>query len=202
MTASITATKIGFEYPKADAPVFQELTFSIQAGNLVALGGPSGSGKSTLLSILGGATKPTAGTINFVETDPIQWVFQNPHGPAHRTTIDIAGMPALARGAYRREAEFAARAALEDVALAHRASAPFHTLSGGEAQRLMLARAVVAEPSLLLVDEPTAQLDRASATTVIRVLRKIGATQRLVVIATHDPRVIEQCDTQIELGTR
>lgn len=200
MTASITATDLQYQYPGASTPVINGLSFRFDAGQTVALGGPSGSGKSTLLSILGGSATQSAGTLELSRIESTQWVFQNPHGPAHRKALDIASMPALASGATRSAAEDLAEAALSRVSLAHRAHADFHTLSGGEAQRLMLARAIVAEPSLLLVDEPTAQLDPSSATTVISALRHLSDSSRIVIIATHDPRVIDACDVRIRLG--
>ncbi|MEV4736852.1 MULTISPECIES: ABC transporter ATP-binding protein [unclassified Microbacterium] len=200
MNAAIKARRLSFQYPGASSPVLAELDFHLRVGEVVGLSGPSGSGKSTLLSILGGATVQSSGSLELEGIESTQWVFQNPHGPAHRRAIDIAAMPALATGATRAAASTLAQASLDKVSLGHRAHADFHTLSGGEAQRLMLARAMVAMPSLLLVDEPTAQLDPHSATTVIEALRGLSDASRIVIIATHDPRVIDTCDVTIRLG--
>lgn len=182
------------------APLFSDLNFRIQAGELVALMGPSGSGKSTLLSVLSGWLHPEEGYVSRSGIAETQWVFQSPHGPAGRTALDVAAFPALARGAARTAANATAQDALELVGLTHRAQAPFRTLSGGEAQRLMLARAVTAKPDLLLVDEPTAQLDPHSADSVVAALARLAAESRIVIIATHDTRVQERCQRTIDLA--
>ena len=116
-------------------------------------------------------------------------MFQNPFGVPSRTVLDHVSLPAVARGASRCEADRHAHGLLERFELADQGRQPFATLSGGEAQHLMLARAVASEPALILVDEPTAQLDATSAATVIEVLDGLAAHGASVIIATHDTRV-------------
>lgn len=195
----VRAKQVSYKFPDGE-PLFSSLDFEIRGGQIAAIVGPSGSGKSTLLSLLAGFTSPTRGAISREGVISTQWVFQNPHGPSNRTVLDISAMPALSSGANRDVAEMRAGDALDSVGLAPRAAARFRDLSGGEAQRLMLARALVAAPQLLLVDEPTAQLDKTAAATVTQVLRALGADGRIVVIATHDSRVVRACDLAIEVG--
>ena len=99
----------------------------------------------------------------------------------------------------RLEADSIAEATMERFALQDALNQPFHSLSGGEAQRLMLARAIAGSPSLLLVDEPTAQLDPSSASTVNNVLHELARDNTIVVVATHDPYTKAACDRVIEL---
>jgi ABC-type lipoprotein export system ATPase subunit len=180
--------------------LFSGLDFQFGPGDLVALTGPSGSGKSTLLSLLAGWERPVEGRIEWDGIDSVGWVFQNPHGVAGRTAVDHVVQPLLAKGLGRGEADAEAgdimvRFALEDVA-----GRCFKALSGGEAQRLMLARAVAKAPSLLLVDEPTAQLDPVASGTVNAVLAGLAMDEAIVVVATHDPDTAAACGSRIGLG--
>jgi lipoprotein-releasing system ATP-binding protein len=181
-------------------PLFRGISASLLPGDVTALTGPSGSGKSTLLSIIAGWLQPSSGQVQRIGIDRAHWVFQNPYGQPRRKTLDHISYPILARGRKRTEAnregaELLARFGLED-----RADRPFADLSGGEAQRLMLARAVAANPDLLLVDEPTAQLDRAAARTVNDVLARLADAGSIVLVASHDADTIRACRSSIELG--
>ena len=180
--------------------LFTGLDMVLRPGEVVGLVGPSGSGKSTLLSLLAGWVTPRAGTIERVGVDHTGWVFQNPHGVAGRAALDHVVLPLLARGARRRDAETQALEVLDRFALAPVAGRPFRALSGGEAQRLMLARAVAIAPDLLLVDEPTAQLDLATAGTVNDVLEGIAQQSSIVVVATHDPNTRDACTRIVDLA--
>jgi len=172
----------------------------MRPGELTGLCGPSGSGKSTLLSILARWMTPTAGRIEFEGIDRTGWVFQNPYGVSRRNALDHVCLPMLAAGWRRPDAEARAREVLAAFHLGHVAPQPFRELSGGEAQRLMLARAVCAAPDLLLVDEPTAQLDRDTAATVNDTLGAVTQAGTVVVIATHDPRTRAACTEVIDLA--
>jgi ABC-type lipoprotein export system ATPase subunit len=145
---------------------------------------------------------PAEGRLERVDVSACGWVFQNPIGVARRSVIDHVTLPFLGRGFSRRDAELAAEPILDKFGLASRARSLFGQLSGGEAQRLMLARAVAVRPDVLLVDEPTAQLDRQSAAAVIDVLGALSQESTIVVIATHDPRVQDVCSKQIALDGR
>jgi len=181
------------------AYLFAPLTVTLLSGRSHAITGPSGSGKSTLLSIMAGWSSPTNGTVERDQVATIGWVFQNPHGMARRSALDHVVLPLLAAGARRRHAEAEAADILDRFGLASVADRPFRALSGGEAQRLMLARAVASAPDLLLVDEPTAQLDAATAATVNDTLAHIATGGSIVVIATHDDRTRDACDEHIAL---
>jgi ABC-type lipoprotein export system ATPase subunit len=196
---TLTAHRLGHQFPGA-APLFHDVSFDLRAGEVVGVCGPSGCGKSTLLAILAGWQQATSGTIERAGIRSTGWVFQNPYGIPGRTALDHAVFPLLTQGLIRQDAEPRARAALSRFRLDGIADRPFRVLSGGEAQRLMLARAVCAAPDLLLVDEPTAQLDRTTATTVNETLGNISQEGAIVVIATHDPRTQEACSRVIDLG--
>jgi ABC-type lipoprotein export system ATPase subunit len=182
--------------------LFRHVTMQLPPGGMIALVGPSGSGKSTLLSIVAGWQVPTEGQVVRDDIARVAWVFQNPFGVPARTVLDHVSLPDVARGSSRSEADRRARGLLERFGLADQGRRPFATLSGGEAQRLMLARAVASEPDLILVDEPTAQLDATSAATVIDVLDGLADHGASVIIATHDTRVQDACPVVLDLGSR
>jgi ABC-type lipoprotein export system ATPase subunit len=168
---------------------------------MVALTGPSGSGKTTLLSLLVGWQEPTAGSIEQVDPGPVAWVFQNPAGVARRTALDHVVLPLMAGGLRRSPAEVEALAIMDRFNLLPLADQAYATLSGGEAQRLMLARAVAKRAALLLVDEPTAQLDPLAAGQVNSTLRALASRDAIVVVATHDPATMNACQRRIDVAS-
>lgn len=186
-------------YPPS-ADLFANVNFTLGAGAVCALTGPSGSGKSTLLSIVAGWTTPSDGFVRRNGIDQVTWVPQNPVGVARRKTIDHAILPLLITGYSVAAAQERARNVLVAFGLETVSEQPFAALSGGEAQRLMLARAVLCSAQLMLVDEPTAQLDPISAQAVIESLDQVAEQGRIVLIATHDTRVSARCNTVIDLG--
>ncbi|GAA2066643.1 MULTISPECIES: ATP-binding cassette domain-containing protein [Leifsonia] len=195
----VVAAGLGHRF--TDGPwLFSELDLALRPNRTYALVGPSGSGKSTLLSILAGWVEPATGSLRRDGIDSIAWVFQNPLGVARRTAEDHVALPLLARGHSHRSARVEARTMLARVGLSHVASAPFANLSGGEAQRLMLARGLASRPDMLLVDEPTAQLDTTTAEDVNRAIAASAGHGSIVVIATHDRRTRDACTDVIELG--
>lgn len=179
--------------------LFRGLGTRLDPGHVYALTGPSGSGKSTLLSLLAGWEQPAEGEVRRTGVGRIGWVFQNPHGVAGRSAADHVALPLLAAGSTIRDADAEARALLERVGLAHAADSPYRSLSGGEAQRLMLARGIAARPGLFLVDEPTAQLDLATADEVNAALARLATESTIVVVATHDERTRDACTDHIDL---
>jgi ABC-type lipoprotein export system ATPase subunit len=181
--------------------LFSGLGFDFSGGDLVAVTGPSGSGKSTLLSLLAGWEQPKAGRIARQGITSVGWVFQNSLGAPGRTAVDHVALPLLARGHGRRAATMRAEAIMDRFGLTGLAGRRFSALSGGEAQRLMLARAVAKSPSLLLVDEPTAQLDPAASNNVNQVLGELADRSMIVVVATHDPDTAAACGRRLELGS-
>jgi ABC-type lipoprotein export system ATPase subunit len=199
MLKQVAAQGLGHEFPGTQW-LFRGLDATLDPGEVVAVVGPSGSGKSTLLSLLAGWVKPVEGAVTWTGVDHVGWVFQNPHGVPRRTALDHVALPLLARGRRRREAAAEAAAILTRFGLGEVAARPFRALSGGEAQRLMLARAVATACDLLLVDEPTAQLDLATAATVNAVLANIAQDDVIVVVATHDPHTRDACTRVIDLA--
>jgi len=181
-------------------PLFTNLDLDVTSGEVVAVIGPSGSGKSTLLSILAGWVKPMQGTVTWHGIGHCGWVLQDPHGVPLRNAIDHVVLPLLAQGYNRNDAESQALLILTQFSLQEVAMSQFRTLSGGEAQRLMLARAVATANDLLLVDEPTAQLDLQTAATVNAVLGNLAQEDKVVVVATHDPHTWQACQRIIDLG--
>ena len=204
-------------FPAADAPVrvLDGVSLRIAAGGRMAIMGPSGSGKSTLLSILGTLDEPTAGSVRLDGSDPfalsaveraafrnraIGFVFQEHHLLGGCTALDNVVLPALATGAVAPAVVERARGLIDRVGLTHRAHALPGELSGGERQRVAVARALVLGPRLILADEPTGQLDAASATVVTDLLVELAAEAGgMLVVATHSEAVAERVGTVRQL---
>ncbi len=195
----MTLDGVGHRF-SSERPLFSGLSTTLVDGRSCAIIGPSGAGKSTLLALIAGEFSPTEGRIERPVDLTIAWVFQNPFGVPRRTALDHVALPLLAAGGNRRDADEEARALLHDFGLAGVEKEQFRRLSGGEAQRLMLARAVASGPDLLLVDEPTAQLDRRTAETVNAVLAQLSDRGCIVVVATHDPATRDSCATVLDLA--
>ncbi|MBB6170033.1 ABC-type lipoprotein export system ATPase subunit [Nocardiopsis mwathae] len=199
MTAThVRATGLTHRFP-GTATLFADLDFELLPGRITGVCGPSGCGKSTLLAILAGWLEPVGGALEMSGIHRTGWVFQNPYGVPARTALDHVTLPLLARGWERSAADAHATAVMADFHLDQAAERPFRELSGGESQRLMLARALCSAPDLLLVDEPTAQLDLSTAATVNATLGNIARDGTIVVIATHDPHTREACTEVIDM---
>lgn len=183
------------------ASLYNGLTRTVHAGSIVALTGPSGSGKSTLLKMIAGWLMPSEGSVETEGLGKAVWVLQQPVGLAQRTAVDHVTAVSLYRGLQRSVAEHRSTDLLVQFGLHDVKEQPFWQLSGGQAQRLMLARALAADPALLLVDEPTAQLDRRASSGVAQVIEGLRSRKRIVVIATHDAALVEKCDVLIDLGS-
>ena len=190
---------LAHRFPGTDV-LFEHLNFTVQPGSTVAVCGPSGCGKSPLLSILAGWEKPYRGTVERLGITRTGWVFQNPYGVPERSALDHVVLPLLAKGLTRREAEPQALEAMGLFDLQYASDRRFSDLSGGEAQRLMLARAVCSHPDMLLVDEPTAQLDTRTAHSVSHVLGNLAGQGMIVLVATHDPDTRAACSRVIDLA--
>jgi len=205
--------RIAKTFPAAATPVrvLDDVSLRIAPGGRMAIMGPSGSGKSTLLSILGTLDEPTAGSVRLDGRDPfalaaveraafrnraIGFVFQEHHLLGGLTALDNVVLPALATGAAAPGVVERARELLDRVGLTHRAHAPPGELSGGERQRVAVARAVVLGPRLILADEPTGQLDAASAAVVTDLLVELAAEAGgMLVVATHSQAVADRVGT-------
>jgi putative ABC transport system ATP-binding protein len=185
-------------------PALRPASLVIGAGDYVAVTGPSGSGKSTLLHLLGLLDTPTGGrylldgldtsTLNDRDRSALRGrrigvVFQAFHLLAYRTALENVLLAELYNNTPRPARLAGAIEALDAVGLGHRLDALPTTLSGGEAQRVAIARALVNSPSLLLCDEPTGNLDSASAAALMAVLDRLNAAGYTIVVITHDPGV-------------
>ena len=189
--------------------ILDGVTFSASRGELVALMGVSGSGKTTMLRVVAGLDPIAAGTIEVggVVLTPgpvprgragrvlaVGIVFQFHHLFAHLSALDnvsLAPVHVLHRS--RAEAECRARGLLDMLGVGGRVDAKPHELSGGEAQRVAIARALAVEPSVLLMDEPTASLDRARREDLAGTLALLAREGRTVVVATHDGDFVRAC---------
>src|SRR6478609_9597240 len=186
----------------------------VAAGSLVILMGPSGCGKTTLLSCLGGILKPTSGAIKFGDVDvtsleghamsnyrreTVGIVFQAFNLVPSLTALENVMVPLLASGLPRRAARKRAGQLLSRVGLEERVSHRPGDLSGGQQQRVAVARAIALDPPLVLADEPTAHLDFIQVEEVLRLIRELASGDRMVVVATHDSRILPLADRVVEL---
>lgn len=195
----VVLSGLGHRFP--DRPwLFRGVDRTLLPGRVHALTGPSGSGKSTLLAILAGWLAPAEGRIEREDVEHVGWVFQNPHGTPRRTALDHVALPLLAQGLRPRDAEAQAQALLARFGLGEIAYQEFRRLSGGEGQRLMLARGIAARPGLLLVDEPTAQLDQSTAREVNQAIARLASPSTIIVVATHDPETRDSCTDHVDLA--
>jgi len=184
-----------------EVPALRDLSFTVTAGEMVAVTGPSGSGKSTLLNILAGLEQPTRGDVHIAGTRlgdldvesatvfrrrHIGFVFQFFNLLPTMSAWRNVALPLLADRRARTEVETRVEEALAAVHMTARAEHRPNELSGGEQQRIAIARALVVQPRLLLADEPTGNLDSATGAEVLRLLRTMVATHGLsIIMVTH-----------------
>ena len=198
--------------------VLRDLDLSVQEGEIVAVVGESGTGKSTLLHLLGALDRPTDGTIQFKGTDlfaksddelaafrnrSIGFVFQFHHLLPEFTALENVAMPALIQHQSVADVVPRARNLLDLLGLADRADHRPSTLSGGEKQRVAIARALMNEPALVLMDEPTGNLDARTAKPMHREIERLSQDiDQTFVLATHDPSLagIAKRILRLELG--
>jgi ABC-type lipoprotein export system ATPase subunit len=180
------------------------IDLEIEGGEAVALVGPSGSGKSTLLNLIGGLDRPTAGEI-WVDGENIArapakklvehrkrrigFVFQSFNLLPHRTALENVEVPLMLSGMARSQRRERARELLEKMGLGARTGHRPSQLSGGEQQRVAVARALANRPSILLADEPTGNLDSATGTEVMHLLRDLNTEGLTLILVTHDSTV-------------
>lgn len=179
----------GVTYQYQDSRVlFSNLNIRVAPGGPVAITGPSGTGKSTLLALLGGALSPTAGEVRSdYDASEAAWIIQSLPNLGARTVIDNAALYSILDGEPSAPGRTRAALSLEHVGLLPYRARRARTLSGGELQRLAVARAVSSRRPLILADEPTNQLDRANAAVVMKLLFDTASREsRLLVVVTHD----------------
>ena len=205
------------EYTAAGYSVrpLDRVDLTASAGSLTILLGPSGCGKTSLLSSLAGILTPQHGQIRFGDVDvtglggralieyrrrTVGIVFQAFNLVPSLSALENVMVPMRAARMSRRAARVRARALLEQVDLAERAHHRPGQLSGGQQQRVAVARAIALDPPLLLADEPTAHLDYAQVEEILGLLRDLASQDRVVVVATHDQRLLPMADQVVELG--
>ena len=189
--------------------LLDDVDLAFRAGELTALSGPSGSGKTTLLSIAGGLLEPTAGTTTYDGRS--MWLGSGDPRPEVAFILQVYGLvPILsarenvsialrARGVPPREADERAEAALARFHIADLGDRQVEELSGGQMQRVACARGLVVGAAVLLADEPTSELDETNRGLVLSELRREADRGAVVVVATHDPAVVEACDRHFVL---
>ena len=196
-----------------DAYALRDVSLNIAKGELVYLAGPSGAGKSTLMKMVAAVERPSSGKVLVNGQDigrinkagipflrrNLGLIFQQQRLLNDRHILANVMLPLLVTGAPKGQAEQRARAALDKVGLADRAKAMPLELSGGEQQRVAVARAIVNRPQIILADEPTANLDRVAADKVIDALRAFHAAGVTCVISTHDEQVLDTAGRVIRL---
>ncbi|WP_296137592.1 ABC transporter ATP-binding protein [uncultured Tessaracoccus sp.] len=205
---------LSFAYRRGGEELFGGLSHEFREGAMTAVTGPSGRGKSTLLYVLGLMLTPTRGQVlvdgvpvsthpdrrrSAVRASRIGFVFQDSALDASRTILDSVVEPAMYAGWRRRRARERAMALLTRMGVDRRADHRPGEISGGQAQRVAVCRALVTDPRVVLADEPTGNLDRVNAAEVLDALSAAAGRHRTVVIATHDPYVLERADEVLAL---
>ncbi len=219
-TSDSTSLKVSEVYKnfgreQCTVEVLRGVSLEMSEGQSLAITGPSGSGKSTLLHLIGTLDKPSSGTIKINDKDPfampepqlakfrnqvIGFIFQDHHLLPQYSVLENVLIPTMAFKRHNGDAEKRAQGLLESVGLAHRLSHRPAELSGGECQRVAVARALINRPSLLLCDEPTGNLDRSTAETVASLLFELHQDERnILIVVTHSFELASRLGRHLEL---
>ncbi len=205
-----------YKRDKLEVPVLDGLSLDVTEGEYIALMGPSGSGKTTLLNLIGGIDQPTSGDIvvngekiSTLKSRPLaRWrsrhigfIFQLYNLMPVLTALQNVELPLLlVKGLSGRERKARAKHALDIVGLSERLDHSPRQLSGGQEPRVALARAIVSDPTLLLADEPTGDLDRTSAAEILDLLGKLNSEfKKTIIMVTHDPHAAEHAHRMVHL---
>jgi lipoprotein-releasing system ATP-binding protein len=215
--AELVVRNVAKQYATREAPldVLRDVSLTLKSGQNLAILGPSGCGKSTLLHILGTLENPTSGRVLLDGRDPFQldepalaafrnrhvgFVFQDHHLLPQCSVFENVLLPTLAEGTPTTDQVVRARLLLERVGLERRLSHLPAELSGGERQRAAVARALINQPTLLLADEPTGNLDRATAATIGQLLLEVHAQeQTMLIVVTHSLELAALLDRRLLL---
>jgi putative ABC transport system ATP-binding protein len=213
MSPVIELAHVTKTYP-GGVTALREVDLNVEQGELIAIVGPSGSGKSTMLHMIGTLDRPSSGTIRIDGYDVaalsdrelsalrarrIGFVFQHFHLAPGRNAVANVADGLLYAGIPRKERERRAEAALVRVGLGARLGHRPHQLSGGEQQRVAMARAVAGDPAVLLADEPTGNLDSASGAGVMQLLYELNASGTTVLVITHDHEIADSLPRQVPM---
>ncbi|HWR34829.1 MAG TPA: ABC transporter ATP-binding protein [Clostridia bacterium] len=204
-----------FQSGSSDLVLFENLSFQVRKGEMLAIVGQSGSGKSTLLHILGALDRPSEGDVYCADLQlqtlsddaaaqfrnrELGFVWQFHYLLPEFTAVENIAMPLLLRGRGRREAEEEARKWLREVGLEGRGRHRSGELSGGEQQRVSLARALVTKPQILMADEPTGDLDNRTAEAVFELIARLHSDYQLTsLLVTHNLAFARRCDRVLYL---
>ena len=218
--AFLEAQGLSKTYRNAEVPVsvFENLTMSVQTGEMLAVVGPSGIGKSTLLHLLGGLDRPDRGKIMVADRElttmtndelarwrnrSVGFVFQFHHLLPEFSAVENVAMPGWIGRVDREEALQRASSLLSELGLDSRARHFPNQLSGGEQQRVAIARALLTNPQVFLADEPTGNLDLETSERVFDLMRECHRKRGLTsVIVTHNPELASRCDRIFEMKQR
>ena len=199
---------------KLCVPVLENICFSMEKGEYVAILGPSGSGKTTLMNIIGCLDQATSGTYRLdgedigkctdnemsdIRLKKIGFVFQSFQLLPRQTALENVALPLIYAGVSRKERQKLAAAALERVGLADRMEFKPNQLSGGQKQRVAIARAMVNSPEILLADEPTGSLDSKSGSQVMDLFRQLSREGVSILMITHDAGIAAHADRILEI---
>jgi lipoprotein-releasing system ATP-binding protein len=213
----LVASKLvkGYRTPAGYIPVLRDLDLTVARGEMIAITGASGVGKSTLLHVLGSLDRPESGSLRYgpqeilalgadalrvLRNRTLGFVFQFHHLLPEFSALENVAMPLLIARASAEESRAKAQALLTELGLAERATHRPGALSGGEQQRVAVARALVQSPALLLADEPTGNLDVDTGERLHGLLRRINKDRGVtVVIVTHNERLADICDRRLRL---
>ena len=199
---------------KKNVKVLKKLSFKFKRGKIYSLMGPSGSGKSTLLNLISLIDKPTSGSIKFEKklinfkdnkkndlfrADKIGIIYQQDNLLTDFTALENVYFASLAAGYKKKSAELKAQKLLKDVNLSNRLDHYPSELSGGEKQRVSIARALINEPQIILADEPTGSLDQKTSIEIFNLLKKQINPKRLIIFATHNRFFANKSDCLLEI---
>ena len=223
MPDTIQCRNVSFARPKSPA-VLTGITADFFPGRIALISGPTGAGKTTLLLLLAGIHRPSAGDIAVGDQTISRWLtphldrwrcqvgiaFQQPHLLSGLSVLENVMLPLVPRGMRIRDLRRKSRAALDRLGVEDLAGESVDALSGGQRQRVALARAFVADPAVVIADEPTAHQDNDGAATVSAALAASASTGATVIVAAHDPRLHQAgfahhryrlCDGRLEMET-
>ena len=212
----ITLSKISKKFVgnNKDISVLKNINLKISKGELVSLNGPSGSGKSTLLHIIALLDQPTSGEVFFmkksfskstdlekdlVRRNGISIIYQQNNLLSDFTALENVMMPLLNNGFSQKDSRIKARKTLSLVKLSERIDHFPSELSGGEQQRVAVARAIITEPNLILADEPTGSLDRKTANEIFSLFIKLKSKNRAILYATHNRDLSNKADYKLDI---
>jgi putative ABC transport system ATP-binding protein len=212
----IEIQNIGKDYQEGESTVqaIKEMSFFIDDGEFVSIMGQSGSGKSTMLSILGGLNHPTRGKILLdtldiyklsseqradLRSEYIGVIFQSFQLIPYLTVLENVKLPMAITGRKAREQDKMARNVLARVGLANKADRLPDQLSGGEQERVAIARAIVNKPPILLADEPTGSLDSKTADEIMDLLKELNSEGQTIIMVTHNPEACKHTSRTIQV---